>query len=597
MRLTVVTSSSSVAPAVVTVTGPTGPPGEDGADGVVPDFIQSGTGAVERTLLDKMREEVSLTDFYLLDGYTALVNAIASRRTFGGGRIKIPTSLTNWDIDPVAPIEIDFSNLIIEGEGINRSVLNNVSTTGVDLFIFKTAIRTQIEFRDLKIDSAATAGHIFTFDAASGLSFSRFPCSLIQRNPAKSIFDADFSGTAGGLFDNTFGPGNWEHGTGNVWGQVTAPTVPAINIRGNNNRVVNNVWEQLRFQSRFGTAPFCVLDNYGDSAWFYGNSFRDIECERSRRGIFYIAGCLDTEFYRIGHYDCDDIDGHLIETATGAGGKACEATQFVRITRVSGLLVGVDGTEQSVSGITLAGTTATATCVAHGYAVGRPLYIAGAAQDEYNGRIVITAKTDDTFDYEVSGTPVSPATGTITVADAACDVKLGPDDSQAIFFRCGGTTSRQVEVDTRSRGFQAVGCTTSRITFHRMSDTSASLMGAGSSAGIRVPSIQGVNTLPVDTPLGIQIGTTGYLRSLLDVSQALNFGSIAAQAGAELTVTVTGAVVGDEVVANPNSSPEAGLVWNAWVSATDTVTLRVTNVTAAPIDPGNRTWKFRVYQH
>ena len=560
-------------------------------------FVQAGSGASSRTFQAKARETISIDD-YSGDTYTALLAAIAQVRSIGGGTILIPGRVATYDIDPVAPIEIDFSNLHFVGQGANRSVLRNVSATGVDLFIFKTAIRTQIHFdKSLKIQSDATAGHVFTADAASGLSFSTFECPINQLNPARSGFDFDFSGTAGGLFNCQFRGANWEHGSGTTWGQVTAPTVPFSNIRGNNNRVVDCTWEQLRMQSRFATVPFFWLENYGDSAWFYRNTIREIETERARTGFFYIAGCLGTTFERINHYDCDDIDGHLIETATGTGAKACEQTLFSQIKRVSGLLVGVTGTEQSVSGITLAGTTATATATAHGYGVGRPIFMAGADQAEYNGRFVITAKTDDTFDYEVDGTPASPATGTIEVAESACDVRLGPDDSQALFVGLGGTTSRQQEVDLRTRGCLSLGATTSRTTFHRISDTSATFIGGGASAGIQAPSIQGTNSQAIDTPSGIQLGTGGYILKLLEFSQALDFGSIAAQTSAELTVTVTGAVAGDEVVANPNSSPETGLVWNAWVSATDTVTLRAANVTVAAIDPANRTWKFRVYQH
>lgn len=71
----------------------------------------------------------------------------------------------------------------------------------------------------------------------------------------------------------------------------------------------------------------------------------------------------------------------------------------------------------SVTDITRSGSTATATTsVAHGYDVNDEVVIKGADQTEYNGRHTITAvPTTTTFEYTVSGTPVSPATGTITV--------------------------------------------------------------------------------------------------------------------------------------------------------------------------------------
>lgn len=74
----------------------------------------------------------------------------------------------------------------------------------------------------------------------------------------------------------------------------------------------------------------------------------------------------------------------------------------------------------------------------------------------------------------------------------------------------------------------------------------------------------------------------------------LDFGSIGAGATAELTITVTGAVTGDTVAVGAPSTIESGLMWAGYVSAADTVTIRVHNTTAAPIDPASATWKASV---
>jgi len=71
---------------------------------------------------------------------------------------------------------------------------------------------------------------------------------------------------------------------------------------------------------------------------------------------------------------------------------------------------------KSVTSITRAGSTATATVTAHGYANGNSVLMAGATQTEYNGTFVISNVTTNTFDYTVTGTPATPATGTITAA-------------------------------------------------------------------------------------------------------------------------------------------------------------------------------------
>ena len=80
---------------------------------------------------------------------------------------------------------------------------------------------------------------------------------------------------------------------------------------------------------------------------------------------------------------------------------------------------------QSVSSITRSGTTATLTKSAHGYTNGQVITVAGASQTEYNGAFPIRNVTTNTFDYTVTGTPVTPATGTIT-----CQL-IGSDISEA----------------------------------------------------------------------------------------------------------------------------------------------------------------------
>lgn len=70
--------------------------------------------------------------------------------------------------------------------------------------------------------------------------------------------------------------------------------------------------------------------------------------------------------------------------------------------------------EQSVTGITRVSTTATVDLTAHGYATGQTIRHAGADQSEYNIDAIITVVDDDTYTYEVTGAPATPATGTIT---------------------------------------------------------------------------------------------------------------------------------------------------------------------------------------
>jgi hypothetical protein len=83
-------------------------------------------------------------------------------------------------------------------------------------------------------------------------------------------------------------------------------------------------------------------------------------------------------------------------------------------------------------------------------------------------------------------------------------------------------------------------------------------------------------------------------KNALDFSASLDFGSIAAQACAELTISATGAAANDPVAPAWPAGLEAGLAGIMRVSAADTVTVRLCNVTASAIDPADQTFAGRV---
>lgn len=88
---------------------------------------------------------------------------------------------------------------------------------------------------------------------------------------------------------------------------------------------------------------------------------------------------------------------------------------------------------------------------------------------------------------------------------------------------------------------------------------------------------------------GVIVGGTSVAR-ILTATAALDFPSIAASAAAELPITVTGAALNDGVILGLPPTV-VGIIYQAFVSTANTVTVRATNITAAAIDPGSQTFR------
>lgn len=97
-------------------------------------------------------------------------------------------------------------------------------------------------------------------------------------------------------------------------------------------------------------------------------------------------------------------------TLTNVAGKMIEVLDAVL---VNGYNSG------SVTSITRSGTTATATRTTHGFLLDDVILNAGANETEYNGLFRVTAVTTNTYTFEVTGTPATPATGTLTSKKAS----------------------------------------------------------------------------------------------------------------------------------------------------------------------------------
>lgn len=82
----------------------------------------------------------------------------------------------------------------------------------------------------------------------------------------------------------------------------------------------------------------------------------------------------------------------------------------------------------------------------------------------------------------------------------------------------------------------------------------------------------------------------------LAATATLDFPSVAAAGTQTLTVSCPGASTGDVVAMGLPGTVNAGIVFDARVSAADTITVRASNITAAPIDPASATYEFVVFK-
>ena len=90
------------------------------------------------------------------------------------------------------------------------------------------------------------------------------------------------------------------------------------------------------------------------------------------------------------------------------------------------------------------------------------------------------------------------------------------------------------------------------------------------------------------------IRALGFSKASL-AAVTIDFPSIAGGATATSSQTVAGARTGAAVTVTSTAAPTAGLVFDGYVSADDTVIVRATNVTASAIDPASAVYNVVVF--
>lgn len=208
---------------------------------------------------------------------------------------------------------------------------------------------------------------------------------------------------------------------------------------------------------------------------------------------------------------------------------------------------------QSVTGINITGVTLTAYQGGSGDVVG-PSSSVDSQVVQFNGTTgkLIKAFTGSGFHYFTSGVPVSLGGSGV--------VKLTSGTPSLVT----GTSTNCVFVD----------------------GTSGSCSGVGSTYTAGQGLILTGTVFSVDP---------AAVTTFLSTSASLDFGSMASgRCSTDLTITLTGATVGDNVVPGWPATIDGGVLGMMWVSASDTIKVRVCNLTASSIDPVSQNYKVMI---
>jgi hypothetical protein len=255
--------------------------------------------------------------------------------------------------------------------------------------------------------------------------------------------------------------------------------------------------------------------------------------------------------------------------ASGQTGTAGNLVNF-KSAQVSGQVLNVDAASL---------TTGKAVSVTLG-TQGTGIYLNTAASG-YTGNLVqLRANGSDRLVIDQAGN--TTLGGTLTVQGASIT----------------GPASGAFSIDNGNGSAINIGGTTATTLNLGRSGQTQALLGNTTVAGTL--NVSGVTTATG----GLKISSTGAT-ILAHLSQTYtpnpNFGSVAYGACADLSQTLTGAALGDQVVVSANRSYTAGTTLSGFVSIANTVVLRWCNLNGAAVDPdganGATVYRIDVWQH
>jgi len=170
-----------------------------------------------------------------------------------------------------------------------------------------------------------------------------------------------------------------------------------------------------------GGFGYCIRQSSAGTYTFTGNRFVGYGADGSTSAALYYSGSgIVNVVLGVGDqfptFNTTHANGQMNIYVPATVGievfdKADAAIENARVLIIAG--PGGDKAHEDTVTITRSGSTATVTHTDHGLQTSQEIKIKGANEEEYNGVFTVTRTGHDTYTYTVSGTPATPATGTI----------------------------------------------------------------------------------------------------------------------------------------------------------------------------------------
>lgn len=523
-------------------------------------YTQGGIGAVTRTVQSRLRDFVSVKDFGAVgDGVTddtaAIQAAIDAVGSAGGGSVYIPVG--TYKLTDSLTVSNDYVALI--GDGSSASVLLGSDPTKWIIKFNANADHMLIDSLWIKgsavSDATTQYGIGYTSDSDDPESVVIQNCKFSHSNNGIVVGSGRFWKITQNSFDTLVG--------------ITSGTGYGILAAAANS---NNVFSENTFKGTLTThlrhaiynsvgASFNVVaNNVIKDCNEAGISFNATSAQAGVRGVIVsnniiegggVAATTDAAAINLnGNIQDCVVSGNIVRNRANAGILVSDAGQ-------GGLCTNNTIKNNSVIDVAYVGLRllSTKNCTLSDN------YVHNASNGNSGTYAAIQITSSGTFGTEVNdGSMVVANTVTGTNHRAAFQINATVPIATNLYvannvFRAGATTNRAVELN-------------------------------GS------PNYVGNSSDNIYT-----YGTNDIIDYRSRIA-ALDFGSISASTTAELTVSINGVTTsGWSVSVSPTSALDAGIMWSAYVSAANTVTVRLANITGGAIDPAATDFVIDCYRH